>query len=126
MRAVAADIALALYRSRPICVCMLCKNGWADGDAIWRNSSCGPKEPCIRDSAIVETVADHYLKRISNHSIPALYKSTRDANKNQPLKKIRYLRNCCRFFHELYNFTEDDPSHIFIKFRCNVWFNLQM
>ena len=48
------------------------------------------------------------------------------ANKNNPLEKILYLRNCSRFFHQIYAIYRGGfrPCiHVSSKLHFNIWFD---
>ena len=42
--------------------------------------------------------------------------------KSNPLEKILYLRNCSRFFHQIYAVKEEDLGHVSSKLHLNIWF----
>jgi len=97
----------------------------------------GLAELCFRDgvyptrykSAMVTVLLKKTLDRddganyrpISNlHTISKIVQrlvlSTGRAKKSNPLGKIRYLWNCCRFFAKFTAFIEEDSGHICCEF----------
>ena len=77
--------------------------------------ACPLKKSDIRS---LDFVVDRFFMKLFNtNNIPGA------PIKNNPLEKILYLRNCSRFFHQIYAVSEEDLGHVSSKLHLDIWFD---